>query len=101
MLVESQTAAYKIAMQYIEEKIREIKEKDMEVGKEHHSEEDTDFLTHMIHNAKISLEEISINAGDLLGAGVDTVSHWNKAPPIDKLCSLVLCWVLSTKCRLH
>ena len=70
---------YKIAMQHIEAKISEIREMDKEIREEHCSEENTDFLTHMIRNGKMSLEEISINATDLLGAGVDTVGYTKMA----------------------
>ena len=76
-LTESMMAVYKISMRHIEAKISEIKDMDKETREERLSEENTDFLTHMILNGKMSLEEISTNAMDLLGAGVDTVSRAN------------------------
>lgn len=38
-----------------------------------HAELGEDFLTYMIHSGKMSVQELSVNAIDLLLAGVDTV----------------------------
>ena len=48
------------------EKVKESEKADAELG--------MDFLTYMIHSGTMSVEELAVNAVDLIGAGVDTVS---------------------------
>ena len=57
--------------------MEEIKEKDDNLLTNDEVPEKVDFLTYMIHCGELSIEEISINAADLLGGGVDTVSDNN------------------------
>ena len=71
-LKEMQIKGYQIGLKFINDRIREVKEK--EEGGREETNETLDFLTYMIENSGLTLDEISINALDLLGAGVDTVS---------------------------
>ena len=64
-------------MKHISDKMEEIKEKDDNLLTNDEVPEKVDFLTYMIHRDELSIEEISINAADLLLAGVDTVSDNN------------------------
>ena len=48
------------------EKLNEFEKVDAELG--------MDFLTYMIHSGNMSVEELAVNAVDLISAGVDTVS---------------------------
>ena len=74
-LMDAQKRAYRISMRHIEEKLKEIKEQDQQpTAEDDEPSEKEDFLTYMIHKRKMSLEELTVNAGDLLAAGVDTVS---------------------------
>ena len=74
-LVEAQSGAYKISMRHIEEKLKEIEKQDqLLTAEDSEPSENEDFVTYMVHKRKMSLEELTVNAGDLLGAGVDTVS---------------------------
>ena len=57
--------------------MEEIEEKDEELLTNDEVPEKVDFLTYMIHRGELSIEEISINASDLIGGGVDTVSNNN------------------------
>lgn len=75
MLAEALTETYRISMMHIEEKLKEIKQLDQQLTAEDGGpSENEDFLTYMIQRGNMSLEEVTINAGDLLAAGVDTVS---------------------------
>lgn len=65
-LVRSMQNTYDIAMKYVKEKLEKVNNS--------FPEENEDFLTAMIKKGEMSIEDISINAIDLLGAGVDTVS---------------------------
>ena len=71
-LLRSQKDMFSYTSKLVNEKIREIEaENSMEVQL---AELGTDFLTYMVHSGSLSVGEIAINAIDLLGAGVDTVS---------------------------
>ena len=76
-LYRAQKRNYEIAMKHISDKMEEIKEKDDNLLTNDEVPEKVDFLTYMIHRGELSIEEISINALDLLGAGIDTVSDNN------------------------
>ena len=71
-LEETQIKIYELSLNYISNRIGEIKEREEE-GKEETSDKRGDFMTYMIENSGLTLEQISVNAQDLLGAGVDTV----------------------------
>ena len=74
-LVEARSGTYKISMRHIEEKLKEIEKQDqLLTAEDGEPSENEDFVTYMVHKRKMSLEELTVNAGDLLGAGVDTVS---------------------------
>lgn len=66
---------------------REEKEEADEAG-ENQAELEMDFLTNMIHSGKMSVNEIAVNAMDLLTAGVDTVSE-----VIYIQCEILLRWL--------
>ena len=70
-LEKSQVKINDIAKSYIEEKIKEIKSS---ANLSNQPQKSVDFLTYMILSGQLSVEEASINAMDLLGAGIDTVS---------------------------
>lgn len=76
-LSNAQQKVYDIAMSYIEQKNKEIKEEDkrsIEVGEDYEAPDHVDFLTYMMHAGKMSPEEITANALDLMAAGVDTTA---------------------------
>ncbi|XP_003384618.1 PREDICTED: cytochrome P450 27C1-like [Amphimedon queenslandica] len=73
-LKETQIKIYQLSLNYISDRIREIKEREEE-GKEEPDDKRPDFMTYMIENSGMTLEQISVNAQDLLGAGVDTTSY--------------------------
>ena len=70
-LVSSFDDVFTYASGQINEKIKEIEE----AGKSEKADAELgmDFLTYMIHSGTMSVEEIAVNAIDLLSAGVDTV----------------------------
>ena len=76
-LYRAQKRTYEISMKHISDKMEEIKEKDEDLLTNDEVPEKVDFLTYMIHRGELSIEEISINASDLIGGGVDTVSNNN------------------------
>ena len=68
-LVKHFEKAYSIASGLTKSRIEEI-EREAETGE---GEEKDDFLSHMIHSGKMSVEEVAVNAIDLMSAGIDTV----------------------------
>ncbi len=58
-----------LARGYIHERIEEVDTK----SKDEEGDGEDDFLSHMIHSGKMSVDEIATNAVDLMAAGVDTV----------------------------
>ena len=73
-LVNSFDDLYTYASGQVNEKIREIEEADKSGESETvDAELGMDFLTYMIHSGTMSVEELAVNAIDLLTAGVDTV----------------------------
>jgi cytochrome P450 len=59
----------------VKEKMLEIEEKTAAVGNtDIHAELGDDFITYMILSRRMGAEEIAVNAIDMLGAAVDTVS---------------------------
>ena len=93
-LSNAQQKVYDIAMSYIEQKNKEIKEEDkrsIEVGDDYEAPDHVDFLTYMMHAGKMSPEEITANALDLMAAGVDTVRFvYTVIPRIDRTWSINL-----------
>ena len=76
-LVEAQSGGYKISMRHIEEKLKKVKEQDQQLTAEDgEPSENEDFVTYMVHKGKMSLVELTVNAGDLLAGGVDTVRYF-------------------------
>ena len=74
-LHESFRRMFDIAMSHIKERLDEIEnEEALESGDEEGPPVGVDFLTYMSKADKMPLENITTNAIDLLGAGVDTVS---------------------------
>jgi len=74
-LTQNFIGVYSHAMGLIKAKIEEIEKEAMNKVEEEEDEgTDLDFLTHMINSKKMKIEEVAVNAVDLLGAGVDTVS---------------------------
>jgi cytochrome P450 len=66
---------WSFAGELVKEKILEIEEKNAAAGNtDIHAELGDDFITYMILSGKMGTEEIAVNAIDMLGAGVDTVS---------------------------
>lgn len=62
---------------HIQQRLNEIKEKDLKAEGQSGEEEvpeKVDFLTYIIHSGQMSLDDIVVNAVDLIGGGVDTVS---------------------------
>ena len=76
-LYRAHKRTYEISFKHISDKMEEIKEKDEDLLTNDEVPEKVDFLTYMIHHGELSIEEISINASDLLIAGIDTVSDNN------------------------
>ncbi len=72
-LIDSSNTMLSHCSKLVDEKIDQI-EKSSKAG-ETEAELGTDFLTHMIHSGKMGVDEIAVNAVDLLTAGVDTVSR--------------------------
>lgn len=74
-MVNAQDMMLSYAGKQVEEKIKAIEESSaaLEAG-DALAELGEDFLTYMIHSGKMSMQEIAVNAIDLLLAGVDTVS---------------------------
>ena len=73
-LVQSFNGMYSHSMGLIKTKIEEIEKEAMTKDGEGEEEDtDLDFLSYMIHSKKMNIEEIAVNAVDLLNAGVDTV----------------------------
>lgn len=73
-LIRSQKGILSYAGNLVNQKIREIAKEDAESADNVQAELGTDFLTYMVHSGKMSVEEVAVNAMDLLNAGVDTVS---------------------------
>ena len=74
-LVSSFDDLYTYASGQINEKIKEIEEAGkLNVSEKADAELGMDFLTYMIYSGTVRVEEIAVNAIDLLSAGVDTVS---------------------------
>ena len=71
-LIKTQGAMFKISMNHIQEA---IKERNLEIrpGDTEPSVGES-FISYMMNKGQMSLEEVTMNAADLLGAGVDTVS---------------------------
>lgn len=62
---------------HIQQRLNEIKEKDLKAEGQSGEEEvpeKVDFLTYIIHSGQMSLDDIVVNAVDLIGGGVDTTS---------------------------
>lgn len=79
LLMEAQNGLHRIGMGLIEEKLKEIKGQDQQLtSDDDEPSENEDFVTYMILKGKMTPEEVAINAADLLGAGVDTVSPSHK-----------------------
>ena len=78
-LVSSLDDSYTFAKGYVDQKMKEIEELDKNSAgdHDHQAELGMDFLTYMIYSGNMSLADIAVNAIDLLGAGVDTVSRIN------------------------
>ena len=70
-LLRTSSAMLSYAKNQVQLKIEEI---ERSTGVED-VEQETDFLTYMIHTGKMSIQEIATNAIDLMIAGVDTVSY--------------------------
>ncbi len=72
-LLKSLEGLFTYSKGHVDEKIREIEEGGVMDG-DHQAELGMDFLSYMIHSGKMSVQDIAVNAIDLLTAGVDTVS---------------------------
>lgn len=79
LLHTSMRGQFDIAMKYVEEKLKEIKESEegelMSENEEGEVPDNIDFLTYMIKKGEMSFDEITSIAIGLMGAGVDTVSQ--------------------------
>jgi cytochrome P450 family 27 subfamily C len=71
-----QMRSFEIATKFIEEKIKDLNE-NFELSSDLSDDVpvNVDFLTYMLLGKQMSIQETSINAIDLLGAGVDTTSY--------------------------
>ena len=68
-LIKHLGISFSIASGLIKSKIEEI-EREAQTGE---GEKKDDFLSHMIYSGKMSVEEVIVNAIDLMKAGIDTV----------------------------
>ena len=72
-LIKTQRATFELSLNHIQEAVKkhsqEMRSEDTEpsVGES--------FISYMMNKGQMSIEEVTINAADLLGAGVDTVSY--------------------------
>lgn len=74
-LLKSFKRIFEISMAHIKERLDELHEEELVIeGEEEGPPLGVDFLTYMSKAGKMSLENITTNAIDLLAAGVDTVS---------------------------
>ena len=62
-------------MSFVDERVKEIESHSQQVNKNDEAPEKMDFLTYMLLSNKLSKEEITSNAVDLMFAGIDTVSY--------------------------
>lgn len=74
-LVNSSAGTINYTMRHINLKVKEIEEqrKRSAAGDDHQPELGMDFLTYMIYSGNVSVQDVSLDAADLLVAGVDTV----------------------------
>ncbi len=70
-LLKIMEALYSIASGHVQSRIKEIEEASQDASE---GEGEDDFLSHMIYSGTMSVDEIAVNAIDLLGAGINTVS---------------------------
>ena len=61
-------------MSFVDERVKEIESYSQQVNENDEAPENMDFLTYMLLSNKLSKEEITSNAVDLMFAGIDTVS---------------------------
>jgi len=83
-LVQQMDFTYSFSSSLIQAKIEEIEKKEAESREDDNAGEEAaeDFLTHMVYSGKMDINEIAVNAVDLLAAGVDTVCTWITFPSI-------------------
>ena len=74
-LVNSMNGIYNYCKGHVDKKIKEIEEcsETSANGNGNQAELGMDFLTYMIYSGQLSVEDISVDAIDMLTAGVDTV----------------------------
>ena len=73
-LVQAQEGMLKYNRSVVNQKIKEMERAAEEGGSDGEAELGTDFMTYMVSKGDMSVQEIAVNAMDLLNAGVDTVS---------------------------
>lgn len=69
-LMRSQKGVLDFTSDLVREKMDNVVKEGKDIG----AELGMDFFTYMLHSGDMSAEQIAVNAIDLLGAGVDTVS---------------------------
>ncbi|XP_011405733.1 PREDICTED: cytochrome P450 27C1-like [Amphimedon queenslandica] len=74
-LLRSQKQVYDISMSFVEERVKEIESQSQQVNESDEAPEKMDFLTYMLLSNKLTKEEITSNAVDLMFAGIDTTSY--------------------------
>lgn len=70
---------YSFSSGHVKSRIEEIEKQDQleeEEGGDGSEDRKENFLSYMIHSGKMSIQEITVNAIDLLNAGIDTVRQW-------------------------
>ena len=74
MLRDAIRSVNTVALSHVEQRLKEIRDEDLK-----HSAgtlevpEKVDFLTYILHSGQMSLEDVVVNAVDLISGGVDTV----------------------------